>query len=144
MIGEAELQARVGYRFPGGRTRIERYQDQLLRDVVGAPATDGDLAHPLAAFIAALAAYDSGLEKVFVLFGASSADGPMLGEWTLEVCEPLRVGREYSVAGRVVAAVRKHGTRTGVFDLVTVVIELAGDDGRSHAVVRPSYVFPRR
>lgn len=142
MLDERELQARVGHRFPGGRARIGADEDRRLREVVGAPAATGDVAHPLAAFVLAGAAYAGGLEELFALFDATAADGPMLGEWAERVDEPLRVGREYAVAGEVVAAVRKSGARTGVFDLVTVEIEL-GSGGHRHAAVRPSYVFPR-
>lgn len=144
VVSEGELAARVGHRFPGGLARVEPWVDWLMRDVVGSPPAEGGLAHPLAAFLLAKEGLGIGLEDLFALFGASALDGPMLGEWSADILEPLRIGRDYRVSGEVVSAVRKHGARTGVFDLVTVAVTLAGDDGRVHAVVRPAYVFPRR
>jgi acyl dehydratase len=139
---EEELRGRVGHRFPGGRARIEPYVDWLVRDVVGAPKGDAHL-HPTVAFLAAQGALGVGLEEVFALFGSSSADGPMLGEWAVEFARPLRAGVEYAVRAEV-EGVRRRSGRSGVLDLVTVLIELAGPDGDVHATVRPTYAFPRR
>lgn len=141
---EDELAATVGRRFPGGRARIERHVDWLLRDALGcAQATDGVL-HPTVAFLAAQGGVGLELEEVFAMFGSSSADGPMLGEWSVDFARPLRVDVEYAVRAVVESATRKRGARTGVFDLVTALIELIGPDGEVHAAVRPTYVFPRR
>ncbi|MDQ4118999.1 MAG: hypothetical protein M3235_18870 [Actinomycetota bacterium] len=141
---EEDLRGRVGHRFPGGSARIEPYVDWLVRDMTGAPAPDrGAGAHPTVAFLAATEGLGVGLEEVFALFGSSSADGPMLGEWAVEFARPLRTGIVYDVTAEVEDARRRTG-RSGTFDLATVKIELAGPDRATHATVRPTYVFPRR
>jgi len=144
MITERDLRSHAGERLPGGRVLIEPYADWLLRDVVRAPADPGGLAHPAAAFLLATEGLGIGLEELFARFGASSRDGPMLGEWAVDTLEPLRPGRAYQAAAEVTGAVRKSGSRAGIFDLVSVTVTLAAEDGRPHAVVRPVYVFPRR
>ena len=146
MITEDDLSALVGYRMPGGRARIEPYVDWLVRDVVGAPqrGAGDDTVHPAVAFLVAQGNVGLELEEVFALFGARSADGPMLGEWSVDFAEPLRVNLDYDVGARVESVRRKRGARTGVFDLATVEIGLDGPGGRRHATVRPTYVFPRR
>lgn len=146
MISEDDLSALAGYRMPGGRARIEPYLDWLVRDVVGAPqrTPDDDTVHPAVAFLVAQGNVGLELEEVFALFGACSADGPMLGEWSVDFAVPLRVNLDYDVGVRVGGVVRKRGARTGVFDLAEVEIGLAGPDGARHATVRPTYVFPRR
>jgi hypothetical protein len=141
VIAEDELARTVGQTLPGGTARVEPYADWLLRDALGAPQTG--TVHPTHAFLAAQGNVGMTLEEVFALFGASSADGPMLGEWEVEFAEPLRADVDYPVAATVESVHRKQG-RTGTFDLVTVRIELAGPDGRTHVTVRPTYVFPRR
>ena len=140
---EDALLARVGHRFPGGRSRVEPYVDWLVRDLVGAAADAGGALHPATALLAAQAGVGIGLEELFALFGSSSADGPVLGEWAVEFARPLRPGAEYAVTATVRDA-RRRAARSGVLDLVTVQIELAGPDGPAHAAVRPTYVFPRR
>jgi hypothetical protein len=139
---EDELRARVGHRFPGGRARIEPYVDWLVRDVVGAPQ-GGEHLHPTVAFLAAQGGLGIELAEVFALFGSSPTDGPMLGEWAVEFAQPLRAGVEYAVRAEVETA-RRRTARSGVLDLVTVLIELVGPDGEVHASVRPTYAFPRR
>ncbi len=142
---EVELDGLVGHRFPGGRAFVEPYVDLLVRDVVGAPPPSGDgLAHLSVAFLAAQCGLGIELDELFALCGAASADGPMLGEWSGEFVVPMRVNVGYEVCGVVEAVRRTSGSRTGVFDVVTVRIELVGPDGRAHVTVRPSYVFPRR
>jgi hypothetical protein len=140
-VREAELLARVGHRFPGGRSRIEPYVDWLVRDIVGA-APDEAFLHPVVAFLAAQGGVGIELEEVFALFGSTSADGPMLGEWAVEFARPLRPDIEYVVRAVVEDARRKTG-RSGALDLVTLLIELVGPDGAVHAQVRPTYVFRR-
>jgi acyl dehydratase len=144
VIAEDELARTVGHRMPGGTARVEYYADWLLRDALGAPPPTDGLAHPTHAFLAAQGNVGLSLEEVFAVFGASSTDGPMLGEWEVEFAEPLRLGLDYTVTCVVESARRKTSARTGVFDLVTVRIELAGPDGRVHVTVRPTYVLPRR
>lgn len=145
MLSEADLQRLVGHRLPGGVARIQHYEDWLLRDAVGAPPPAGDgIAHPTTVFLAAQANVGLDLDDLFALFGATSADGPLLGEWSMDCAEPLRLLTDYAVSCTVERVARKRGRRTGVFDLVTVVIELTGPDERVHATVRPTYVFPRK
>jgi hypothetical protein len=145
VLTEEQAKALAGHRFPGGRARLEAYVDRLLRDVVGAPgpALDG-LAHPLMVFLVAQGGVGVELDELFALFHATSADGPMLGEWSMEVTRPLRVDGEYEIRGGVAEVVRKHGARTGAFDIATMLIEIVGADGRVDAKVCTSIVLPRR
>lgn len=141
---EDALHALVGYRMPGGRALAEPYLDWLVRDALGAPqrAPADDAVHPAVAFGLAQGGVGLELEEVFALFGASSADGPMLGEWSLRLHRPLRTGVEYTVTAEVERVRRTRG-RSGVFDLVTPVIALSPDGGPVEVEVRPTYVFPR-
>lgn len=139
-----ELAALVGYRMPGGVAVAEPYLDWLVRDALGAPQrAPGERAvHPAVAFGLAQGGVGLGLEEVFGLFGSSSADGPMLGEWSLALHRPLCAGVSYAVDARVEAIRRTRG-RSGVLDLVTTRIRLAPDGGPVGIEVRPTFVFPR-
>jgi hypothetical protein len=143
-VREEDLRARVGHRFPGGTVRIEPYVDWLVRDMTGAPPPgDSGVTHPTVAFLAATEGLGVSLEEMFALFGASSDDGPLLGEWAVDVKEPLRAGVVYDVMAEVEDVRRRTGS-SGTFDVATLKIELTGPDWDVHAIVRPSYVFPRR
>ncbi len=141
---EEDLRACLGHRFPGGSARIEPYVDWLVRDMTGAPPPDKrGVVHPTVAFLAATEGLGVGLEDVFALFGSSSADGPLLGEWAVDFAQPLRAGIVYDVMAEV-SDVRRRTGDSGTFDLATLKIEIVGPDWATHATVRPTYVFPRR
>ncbi|WP_219413523.1 hypothetical protein [Pseudonocardia nigra] len=144
-VAEEQVAETVGHRFPGSRMRLEAVVDRMLRDAIGAsaPAPDGS-AHPLMVFVAAQGGVGIDLDALFSLFHATSADGPMLGEWSMVLDRPLRIGAEYEIRAEVADVVRKDGARTGAFDIATMLIELVGADGRVDARVRTSFVFPRR
>lgn len=147
MITEAELQALVGTRFPGGRYTIEPYVNWLTCDCVLAPELIGaKSAHPLLAYMATQAGLGLSLEELFALFLGSSEDGPMLGEWGMEVFAPVEVGVEYTVSGGIVGVQRKVGKKTGTFDIISFELELrpAERPGELAAVTRSSFIFPRR
>lgn len=147
MITEEELEALVGTPFPGGTYTAEPYVNWLTCDCVLAPeiAASG-AAHPLLAYMAGQAGIGLSLEELFALCRASSEDGPMLGEWGMEVIHPLQVGAEYTVTGGITDVVRKTGKKTGVFDVVRFELELRSTVGSAEpdAQLHSSFIYPRR
>ena len=145
MFGRDELDSLPGRTFPGGSFLISGPEDDRMRDVVGAPPRQADVAHPIWLFAAPQRALGITIDEFFAWCGSSSAEGPMLGETRLTMPRPLRVGRNYAVSGRIVAVQRKEGRRAGTFDIVTFELQLAergsGDGGWQ---ARTGFVFPRR
>lgn len=138
------LEALVGTPFPGGSYTIEPYRHWLFVDASGAPGTREGTAHPLEAYYGALAGMGLSVDELFSLVGASADDGPMFGEASIEIREPLRIGATYAVAGGIVDVKRKEGRRAGVFDIVAFRLELRDEAGTLAAVSTNSFVFPRR
>ncbi|HWL42005.1 MAG TPA: hypothetical protein VNQ73_03605 [Ilumatobacter sp.] len=137
------LESLTGHRFPGGGFAIEPYEDWLMRDVLGAPAGDGTRAHPIWAFAAPQQSMGVTIDEIFELCGSSAADGPMLGDSSIELAEPLRLGHRYVVSGSIVAASRKRGRTVGTFDVVTFVADTTDAAGAPAARLTNSFVFPR-
>ena len=145
MIELAELEKIVDTPFPGGRFTIEPYEHWLLCDVVQGERPANNVAHPLYAYNAALAGMGISVDELFTMCGATAEDGPMFGEHETEIREPLKVGATYDVTGRITKVDRKEGRKAGVFDLVFFELDIADPDtGDVKAVVRNSFVFPRR
>jgi hypothetical protein len=147
VITENQLDALVGTRFPGGTYTPESYVNWLTCDCVRAPELAGAAsAHPLLVYMATQAGIGLSLEELFALFLGSSDDGPMLGEWGMEVHAPIRVGSTYAVSGGITAVQRKVGKKTGTFDIITFELELRPADrpDELHAMTRSSFIFPRR
>lgn len=120
----------VGHVFPAGSLRIERYEDWLVRDAVGAP-TDVDAPHPSWALFGAFRGMGADLTEIFRVFGTAAADGVLFGETSVEEVRPLRFEHDYVVTSRVVDVQRKRGFRIPVFDLVSYVVAIVDDDGEA-------------
>ncbi len=139
-----ELEALVGWRFPGGTYTVEPWRVWLTNDVIGAPQRTDGIAHPMFCYYAAMAGLGISIDEMFTLCGASADDGPMFGECDVQQLRPLEVGAAYTVRGEITSAVRKEGARTGVFDIVAFRLEVVAPDGRVSSVVSNSFIFPRR
>jgi hypothetical protein len=144
MQSERDLQALVGREFPGGRYLIQPFEDWLLRDAISAPPGERESAHPLYAFIATLGGTGLSIDDLLHTCGSSADEGPMHGECTLDLVEPLRSGVEYAVAGRITDVRRKAGRAVGAFDLVTFLLEMRTPDGAVAARCMNTLVLPRR
>jgi hypothetical protein len=147
LITEEELDALVGTQFPGGTYTVEPYLTWLTCDCVLAPELAAiGAAHPLLVYMAGQAGIGLSLAELFTLCSATSEDGPMLGEWGMEVNRPIQVGAEYTVVGGIAGVVRKTGKKTGVFDVVRFELELRSTVGSAEpdAIVHSSFIYPRR
>jgi hypothetical protein len=147
LVTEEELEALVGTKFPGGSFTPESYFNWLTCDSVLAPELiSADSAHPLMIYLATQAGMGLSLQDLFTLFLGKSEDGPMLGEWGMDVHSTVHVGTKYTVTGGVTGVRRKTGKKTGIFDIIQFELELrdASDPADLVAVTRSSFIFPRR
>jgi hypothetical protein len=138
-----DLAAVVGRRFPGGHYTIEPWRAWLIHDAILAPPPR-DVAHPVFVFLAATSAMGLTWDELFGWFGATAADGPMLGDCQISQSQPLQVGASYRVSGCILGAERKSGRQLGLFDLVEYQLDLRDGAGVPAAACRNSIIFPRR
>ena len=139
-----ELEALVGWQFPGDTYTLEAWRVWLTNDVIGAPQRSDGIAHPMFCYYAAMAGLGISIDEMFTLCHASADDGPMFGECDIQQLRPLEVGATYTVRGQITSAVRKQGARTGTFDIVAFRLEVVAPDGEVSSVVSNSFIFPRR
>ncbi|MEM8682193.1 MAG: hypothetical protein AAGF72_02115 [Pseudomonadota bacterium] len=141
-----DYSALAGFRFPGGDYRIQPHRHWLACDAIGAdPRAFTDVAHPLFVYYAAVGGMGMSLESLFDLCGAGpDTPQPMLGETSLEIDTPLRVGETYRVSGTIEEVRRRSGQRIGSMDLITAVFVLQQADGKAQARCRIVFVFPRQ
>jgi len=147
LITQEELEALVGTPFPGGTYTVEPFVNWLTCDcVLAADLIPAGAAHPLLVYVAGQAGIGLSLAELFTLCSATSEDGPMLGEWGMEVNRPIQVGAEYVVSGGIANVVRKTGKKTGVFDIVRFELELrsTASSAQPDATVHSSFIYPRR
>jgi hypothetical protein len=138
------LQELIGHTFPGGSTSVPPHRNWLASDAMGvAVSLADDHAHPMFAYFMGLGGLGVSLDELFALVGATAADGVMFGEAEIELLEPIHIGVEYAVGGRIVDIVRKSGASAGIFDLVTFETDIRDPSGTHVATARNSFVFPR-
>jgi acyl dehydratase len=138
-----EMQALVGWRFPGGSYTIPRWENFLLTDAMCSPQMPGDLAHPAYGFHAPLAGMGISYAEFFELCRAESDDAIRAGEYDFEFYHPLREGQPYTIRGEITDVQRKHGKRSGTFDLVTFRLEMLDTKGRLCVAATNSWVYLR-
>jgi len=134
----------VGHRYPQGSYTIEPWEDRILRDTLGAPPARGDEAHPLWGYIAAQSGIGTDIEGILEPVDAKPSEGTMIASCELAVERELRVGVPYTATGEIAGLERKHGRRTGPFDLFTFFIDLTEPDGTHALRMTAVWVLPRR
>ena len=138
-----EMQALVGYRFPGGRITIERWENVLLAAATGSePLPDGgDRAVEEPGGMDQ--AVGTGLRELFALFRAESDEAVRAGGYQWTVHTPLREGVEYSASGEVTGVERKMSRSLGPMDVTSFRIELRDADGALVAFASSTWLVGR-
>ena len=127
-VTEAEMLALVGHRFPGGRYRIEHWENFLLTDCTGAEQLPDGLVHPIALFHVPILGSGITITRLFELGHAAGAGSVGLEGYDWEYLQPLREDIEYRIEGGIVS-VERRSTDTGqVYDAVAFTIELFDGD----------------
>lgn len=124
-----QLDALARHRFPGGRYRIERWENWLLTDCTGREPMPDGLVHPIALFHVPILGVGTSIAELFRLGGASGAGGSvgLLGyDW--EYLEPLREEVDYALRGGVVETERLESASGRLEDRVAFGIEVLDGD----------------
>ncbi len=131
----------VGLRLPGGRCRIEPYESTLLHDAVRSPRRPRP--HPIWAFLAPQRAMGLTLAELFERLGCPMSEGPLLGSFAAHLRAEPACDVELAVSGGVTAARRRSGRVLGVFDEVTVVLDLTAAAGAPVLTATYGFLLPR-
>ena len=141
-VTEAEMLQLVGHRFPGGRYRIEHWENWLLTDCTGAEQLPDGLVHPIALFHVPILGAGITITKLFELGHATGAGSVGLEGYDWEYLKPLREDVEYVIEGGI-TSVERRVTDTGqVYDAVAFTIELF-DGGEVAARITNRWRFRR-
>jgi len=126
-VTEADMSALVGHRFPGGRYRIEHWENWLLTDCTGAEQLPDGIVHPIALFHVPILGSGITITKLFELGGATGAGSVGLEGYDWEYLRPLREDVEYRIEGGIVSVERRTTDTGQVYDALAFTIELFDD-----------------
>jgi hypothetical protein len=141
-ISEAEMLALVGHRFPGGRYRVEHWENWLLTDCTGADQLPDAMVHPIALFHVPILGSGMTITKLFELGHAAGAGSVGLESYDWEYLHPLREDVEYDIQGGITSVERRVTDSGQVYDAVAFTIELF-DAGQVVARITNRWRFRR-
>lgn len=134
----------VGHRFPDGESMIQPHEAWLGHDAMQAPDHGADELHSLWALIVGVRGMGATISELSELAEMGATDTLMFGELRIEHHLPsLSIGTTYTVRGEITDVVRRTGRRAGVFDVITVELELYSPARDHVATVANSFVFVR-
>lgn len=134
----------IGSRFPGGTTTILHSESYLGQEALEAPIhTDGRL-HAVWPLIVGLRGMGTTITDLCDMVHMRPGDSFMLGELDIDQSMAMSVGVQYSIAGGIRGITRRLGAQSGVFDLLTVELEIRDPSKNLVSTLLCSLVFVRR
>lgn len=133
-----------GTNLPAGEFTITTQEAESLAGALLTTTSSDGTAHPIWAYIATQRGIDISIAGLCALAEFDVQDGPMLGSVEIEYSAPVRIATPYRVTGEVVGLDRKHGRKTGTFDILTFRLAMAGPDGAVVVRCTNTFILPRR
>ena len=137
------LESLVGYELPVGEYCIAVSEHERTVGALHRKDYDYEVAHPIYAHLAPHCGMGLTLDEFFKLLDFPLDGGALYGEGDLTYHQAMHVGVKYVVKGQVASVERKKGIRTGIFDLVTLRLELFDVDELVVTSLE-TYVLPRK
>jgi hypothetical protein len=132
-----------GATLPPGTYRLGAVRHAKLLAALGSRAPADGSAHPLATWLIAMGGIGVSIAELFAAAGVPLEDGPMLGATELQQQLPLEIEATYSVGGQVTEILEKTGRKLGRFDVLTIRLDVAREDGERAARLSCSMILPR-
>lgn len=129
------MQRLVGHRFPGGRYRIEHWENFLLSEATGVEPLPDGLAHPTHLFHVPINGVGTSITELFALAEAERSAPVSIDYYDWTIHQPLREGETYALSGGITAYERTAPEGAPTVDSVTYSIDVHGEDGEIAAEV---------
>lgn len=101
-----EIEALLGYEFPGGRYTIAHWENFLLTECTGAEPLPDGLAHPVALFHVPILGAGTSIAEMFSLGQAEPGVSVGIESYEWEFYKLLREEVEYEIIGKIIVAER--------------------------------------
>jgi len=137
------MRALVGHRFPGGRYRIEHWENFLLSEATGVAPLPDRLAHPAHLFHVAINGVGTSITELFQLAHCAIGEPVSIDYYDWHIHQPLREDEAYSLSGGITDFERTANSGAPTLDSFRYEIELARDDAALVAEVAFRWHFWR-
>ena len=140
---QESMQARVGYRFPGGTYRIEHWENFLLSEATGIDPLPDRLAHPAHLFHVAINGVGTSISELFALAESKPGAPVSIDYYDWQIDAPLREDEAYTLSGGITNFERSETDGSPTRDSFVYEIDLATVDGSRVAQVAFRWHFWR-
>lgn len=139
---EAEIEALVGHKFPGGHYTIAHWENFLLTECTGAEPLPDDLAHPVALFHMPILGANTSISEMFALGQAESDASIGIESYDWACYKPMREELEYRVEAEITAAARQTADER-VYDRIQFRFDLFEPSGEAAASTTVTWHYRR-
>ena len=139
MISVDEILSLKGFKFPGGRKRIEHWENWLLTDCTDANQLPERIVHPVALFHIPIQGAGISITELFELGKVTGAGSVGLEGYDWEYFLPLLENVDYQFTGEIIDVERIENESGRVYDRFVFRIEVHTDDGELVARVTNSW-----
>jgi len=129
------MQRLVGHRFPGGRYRIEHWENFLLSEATGIAPLPDALAHPVHLFHVPINGVGTSIAELFRLAEVDRASPVSIDYYDWSIHSPIREGETYALSGGIAAYERTANEGGPTVDSFTYEIDVNREDGELAAQV---------
>ena len=140
---EESMQARVGFRFPGGTYRIEHWENFLLSEATGIAPLPDRLAHPAHLFHVAINGVGTSITELFALADSKPGAPVSIDYYDWQIEEPLREYETYTLSGGITDFERSQTEGSPIRDSFVYEIDLGTAGGPRVAKVAFRWHFWR-
>lgn len=126
---EKEIEALVGYKFPGGHYTIEHWENFLLTECTGAELLPDGMAHPVALFHMPILGAGTSIAEMFDVGQAESDFSIGIETYDWRMIKPLQEDVRYAISARITEADRRRRDDGGVYDRIQFQFDVAEPDG---------------
>ncbi len=133
MVPAHEIEALVGYQFPGGEYTIEHWENFLLTECTGGELLPDAMVHPVALFHVPILGCNTSIAEMFALGQAESDFSIGIESYDWELFAPLFEDTRYQISGRVTEADRHQYEQGPTYDRIAFEFTVTEPSGKDAA-----------
>lgn len=133
MVPAEEIEALVGYKFPGGEYTIEHWENFLLTECTGGNLLPDAMVHPVALFHVPILGCHTSIAEMFALGQAESDFSIGIESYDWEMFAPLFEDTRYQICGRVTEADRRQYETGPTYDRIAFEFTVTDPHGEDAA-----------
>ena len=140
---EKEIEALVGYEFPGGTYKVDHWENFLLTECTGASPLPNSQVHPVVLFHMPILGANTTIGEMFEVGMAETDFSIGIESYDWEMFQTLYEDVEYSITAKITEADRRTNDTGHMFDRIQFQFSVADPDGKPAARTTITWTYRR-